>query len=164
MIPAPMLAALTLAQITPPPAVQAPAISFADGLRRLIGDAPNGFSRELGRRLTTQGEVTTYVLNFTIAGLTGCRVVTNGGLGRVACDAYRGNDPDAAQSAFDDFERQLHSFAGRDGHYFVDSFSFATEILTVASYWPSEALDVTVQKHASNGAYSVVFEVARNPS
>ncbi len=105
-----------------------------------------------------------YTLNFTIAGLTECRVSRNAHTANVICDAYRGSDAGLAQAIFDDFEQRLRSIAGSNGRFLVESFSLSTERVTVASYWPSDAVDITVTMEQSKGAHSVVFKAARNPS
>jgi hypothetical protein len=167
MIQALVLAAVTAAQALPtasaPQGKTAP-LAFADGLRRLVGDAPDAFSRDLGQRLGASGGLESYALSFAIAGLSGCRVVRNGAVAGVTCDAYRGSDDRAAAAVFDEFERRLRLFAGKDGRFSVDAFMLATERTTVAAYWPSDAVDVTVEKDESRGACSVVLKVARNPS
>jgi hypothetical protein len=164
MIHACLVAALTVAQAMPTPSVRTPAVSFEDGLQRLIDHAPNAFSSELGQRLGTSGDAETYALNFTVTGLTECRVSRGAHVANVTCDVYNGSDGAVAAHRFDDLERGLRAFAGEKGRVSVESFSLSTENATIASYWPSDAVDVTLEKEVSNGAYSVVFKVARNPS
>jgi len=164
MIHAFLVAALTLAQAMPTPSVRTQAVSFEDGLQRLIDHAPIAFSSELGQRLGTSGDVETYALNFTIAGLTECRVSRGAHVANVTCDVYTGSDGALAAQRFGDFERRLRAFAGKKGCFSVESFAFTTENATIASYWPSDTVDVSLEKEVSNGAYGVVFKVARNPS
>lgn len=164
MIRACLLVALTLAQAMPTPSVRTQAVSFGEGLQRLIDHAPNAFSSELGQRLGSSGDVETYALNFTVAGLTECRVSRGAHVANVTCDVYRGSDGAMAAKHFDDFERRLRAFSVKEGRFSVESFAFTTENATIASYWPSDAVDVALEKEESNGAYSVILKIARNPS
>jgi len=162
-----LFAALLIAQATAMPSAghgQTPAVSFADGLQRLINHAEDRFLQDRGPEIAANGDTQTYALNFAVAGLAACRVLRHGDMGNVTCDAYRGSDAVLAQATFNGLAQRLRVFAGKGGRFSVDSFSLTTERVTIATYWPSEAVDVAVEKHESKGVYSVVFRVARNPS
>lgn len=167
MLAAAIVAALAFTQALPVPttgARQVPALSFAEGLRRLIAHAPARFSRDIGEQLAERDGVKTYALGFTIGGLTACRVDSGTSIANVSCDAYRGSDSSLTQATFEDFKRRLCAFAGGRGRFFVESLSLTTEHATVANYWPSDTIDVTLTKHESKDTDSVIFEVALNPS
>jgi hypothetical protein len=176
--------ALLLAQGTPPPAptpsagrIQAQTLSFADGLRRLIEHGSNlsphdlVFSQDLGPQVgqTSVDGTEIYALNFTIAGLTGCQVVSTGyDQGYVACTAYVGPDTALARSTFTKVQNQLRTFAGPGASFSVQyvprSLGLSEGPTTTAEYWPNGLVSVSVNMlEARNGPSGVTLQVTHVP-
>jgi hypothetical protein len=172
--------ALLLAQATPLPSptagrIQAPTLSFADGLQRLINHAayvsPQDlvFSQDLGPQVGRNGAEEIYALNFTIAGFTRCQVVSIGyDMGYASCEAYFGPDAAVARSTFNDVEDELHVFAGHGSSFSVKSFSKTTGLnvgkTTVAEYRPNRQVRVSINMlEANTGPSGVTLQVTHVP-
>lgn len=145
-----LLAGLAMAGVTASPLPSLapdlssrPTLSFTDGLRRLILHASNLFSEDRDQQISKNNEEERYSLNFRIAGLTSCEISVGGASAVARCQAYSGNDAASARSTFLDIEGKLHGLAGKESRFLVEEAKIDKAKVTVASYWPSESVDVT---------------------
>lgn len=169
--------ATLLAQVSPslpplplPTDASAPktTLTFANALQRLIADAPN-FVNDRGAKVTGSDGQTGYLLNFGIAGLTGCRV---GPPLFVVCTAYRGTEATMARSAYSTLKAELRAFAPHNVPIFEETTKPPSDgagknsfTLTKATYSPQSNVIVLVEMVQSKSAgLWVVLSVVSQPS
>jgi hypothetical protein len=105
------------------------------------------------------------LLNFTIAGFTGCQVESSGyDIGYASCEAYFGPDAAVARSTFNNVEEELYAFAGHGSSFSVKSFSKTAGLnvgkTTIAEYRPNRHVSGSINMlEAKTGPSGVTLQI-----